>query len=801
MNAQTAAVRLLAGDKEPVRLASTGNLALAGLLTVDSVVTAAGDRVLVKDQTSAIQNGIYTASAGTWKRAPDAASSRTLIAGMKVHVQEGTINAGAIWSLATNRPDVGDDDIDWEFYFSVGLVEELNNVANDIIATIYSLTGAADYASRSVAAAATLPVGMTFLRTAGYSAAGDGGGALYKKVVSEPSHTGKFQSVDGAWWELVYLGGHVTLGQFGAVGNGSTDDRAAIQSAIDTVSAAGGGRICGVFGRTYRMVIGPTDFDGVTLKPGVTLDLYGAAAINLECTGSVYGIRLQSNSHIVGPGLVKTTVSASSGSQGIWHAPIAVGAAYGEVTSVGAVGSYINASNWSIRNLTVENVRVGTGEIIGLCGGINHGLIEDVVISDNSTLSVAIGLDHGTVGNLSAADIPASRILFDAGQAYSVFPHDITIRRCKIGNMTKTKVGDDGGFGVRLSGCYKITIEDIEVESSSYCGFFHTAGDFGFEFAPSNELKRRRYRGTTFKNCHVYDALTGYGFLCEAYADNIAAAISGSGYVPLLAPINNTDILFEGCRSIASVAATAGPGFYISNMIGGTLRNCSTIFAQYGVQVVNGCDELLIDGGSFVSSYKDGIYVGDADAPEDVRIVGAVCYSSGQDPGGTLYAGIRFDAATRPVAERCVLGISAESAQDNGIRVTTSAVGAVLRGNNVLGVAASGVAYVLAGTNNYTCIGLFKDNDAASSITTKVSGVDIVPFDRVHVLGNTAPLRHWTTSRAGSSLTAGTTPAAGTWALGDRIFYCDPVASGFTGTCCVTAGSPGTWKRFGAVEA
>src|SRR6185503_7144443 len=302
-------------------------------------------------------------------------------------------------------------------------------------------------------------------------------------------------------------------------------------------------------------------------------------------------------------------------------------------------------------------------------------------------------------------------------------------------------------------------------------------------------------------NCHVYDSKTGYGFICEAYADNIAAAVSGSGYSPLLSPINNTDILFEGCRSIAADPAVAGPGFYISNMIGGTLRNCHTFFNQYGVQVINGCDQLLIDGGTFVSSYKDGIYVGDTDAPEDVRIVGAACYSSGQDPGGTVYAGIRFDAATRPVAERCVLGIGGESSQDNGIRVTTSAVGAELRGNKVLGVATSGVAYVLAGTNNYTCIGLFKDNDAATAITTKVSGVDIVPFDRVHVLGNTAPLRHWTTSRAGSSLTAGTTPAAGTWALGDRIFYCDPVASGFTGTCCVTAGSPGTWKRFGAVEA
>lgn len=50
-------------------------------------------------------------------------------------------------------------------------------------------------------------VAPDFIRTAGYTSAGDGGGALYKKVASEPSHAGKFSitlddAVTVVWYEL-----------------------------------------------------------------------------------------------------------------------------------------------------------------------------------------------------------------------------------------------------------------------------------------------------------------------------------------------------------------------------------------------------------------------------------------------------------------------------------------------------------------------------------------------------------------------------------------------------------------------
>lgn len=60
----------------------------------------------------------------------------------------------------------------------------------------------ARFETRSDLAAARVPAGLSVVRTMGYTAAGDGGGALYTRAVSEPSHEGKVQSTDGAWWEL-----------------------------------------------------------------------------------------------------------------------------------------------------------------------------------------------------------------------------------------------------------------------------------------------------------------------------------------------------------------------------------------------------------------------------------------------------------------------------------------------------------------------------------------------------------------------------------------------------------------------
>jgi hypothetical protein len=72
-----------------------------------------------------------------------------------------------------------------------------------------------DYESALLASAAVVPAAQKMLRTGGYMVAGDGGAALYAKVGSPPSHNGKFQSADGAWWELAETSPNELM--FGAV--------------------------------------------------------------------------------------------------------------------------------------------------------------------------------------------------------------------------------------------------------------------------------------------------------------------------------------------------------------------------------------------------------------------------------------------------------------------------------------------------------------------------------------------------------------------------------------------------------
>ncbi|TIM04238.1 SGNH/GDSL hydrolase family protein [Mesorhizobium sp.] len=107
----TAAVRLLTGEREPVRLATTASIQLHRLQTIDGVPAEVGDRVLVKDQADPTQNGIYTVSEGEWFRAADARTARTLQRGTTVHTQIGSVNAGRVFEFSADEPVVGSDAI------------------------------------------------------------------------------------------------------------------------------------------------------------------------------------------------------------------------------------------------------------------------------------------------------------------------------------------------------------------------------------------------------------------------------------------------------------------------------------------------------------------------------------------------------------------------------------------------------------------------------------------------------------------------------------------------------------------
>lgn len=92
--------------------------------------------------------------------------------------------------------------------------------------------------TRTEAQSMTIGPEFAAVRTTGYSSPGDGGEALYKRVVSEPAHPGKFQSADGQWWELAES--RIDVRMFGAKGDGASNDAPAVRAAIAAMPKTGG---------------------------------------------------------------------------------------------------------------------------------------------------------------------------------------------------------------------------------------------------------------------------------------------------------------------------------------------------------------------------------------------------------------------------------------------------------------------------------------------------------------------------------------------------------------------------------
>jgi len=78
--------------------------------TLDGVTLAAGNRILIKNQTTGAANGIYvvttvgTGTDGVWDRATDFDEDAEVTAGAFVFVEEGTVNADSGWVLTNNNP-------------------------------------------------------------------------------------------------------------------------------------------------------------------------------------------------------------------------------------------------------------------------------------------------------------------------------------------------------------------------------------------------------------------------------------------------------------------------------------------------------------------------------------------------------------------------------------------------------------------------------------------------------------------------------------------------------------------------
>lgn len=139
-------------------------------LVIDGVALALGDRVLVKDQTTALQNGIYTVTniggtAVNWvlTRAADFDSPSQMARGDVVNIISGTVNAVTSWMLTSSVATVGTDSITFA-ELSENNIVNIEGTSNQIIVTINNNIATISIAPNPIIpgnAGITLPGGLT----------------------------------------------------------------------------------------------------------------------------------------------------------------------------------------------------------------------------------------------------------------------------------------------------------------------------------------------------------------------------------------------------------------------------------------------------------------------------------------------------------------------------------------------------------------------------------------------------------------------------------------------------------------
>lgn len=178
--------------KVPCRVATTAAVTLSGLQTIDGIALATNDRVLVKDQASAIANGIYIATTSAWQRSLDMNGAFDIARGTLVLVNEGATHGGKWFTVTSSDPiTIGTTSISFAAVSGDG--------------TAAALAGALASSSGS--------------STVGFIHSGTG--AVARTVQSKLRDT-------------------VSVVDYGADPTGVADSTAEIQAAIDSLSTSGG---------------------------------------------------------------------------------------------------------------------------------------------------------------------------------------------------------------------------------------------------------------------------------------------------------------------------------------------------------------------------------------------------------------------------------------------------------------------------------------------------------------------------------------------------------------------------------
>lgn len=589
--------------------ATTANITLSAPQTIDGVAVTAGQRVLVKNQTTTSQNGIYVVAAGAWTRATDL-DAWSEVNGAFTFVQGGTVNGRTGWvAQGVTTGTIGTDAITWVQFSAVPTVSSSELV----------------YETRTALMAAGVPVSVNWVQTLGYTSVGDFGGATYERVGSMPSHNARIQSGDGAWWEI--RNPILSPEMLGAFGDGTTDDATAL------VNWHGACSVLGVQGRarktTYRIITAlsiPTtsniniDWDGATLKidsaaTGTFLGYgfettHGSGTIATNITKRARTVTLTAGTFlavgrymIIEPGFASGTqafigkIIGVAGAVATLDAPVPFAMATSDTYSIQIKTL---CSNIRIRNLTIDGTlhtgTSSTGLVVRACDG-----------SCEFT-------------NIRVTDMDGTSTASNCGGMSFQYCH-----RTRINTPRTTRSGSSGTAAMATFHCTSVFLDGIVSEFDSGFGYEDLASSYMYWLNPRVEGSN----GRAFKFAGTVSSQVTNGVFMNDRGSGVCLAIS----------LNAQDNIFTGGMIGAVSSGSQDIGIWTSQhtnnnntFIGLRIFSCQTYVINVSTTDV---------GNKFIDCFVDDISKirNDADATFfNLNGEGWWTKDDGASGGPTIYA-------------------------------------------------------------------------------------------------------------------------------------------------------------------
>lgn len=437
------------------------------------------------------------------------------------------------------------------------------------------------FATVALAKAATIPSGTAGVQVLNYATAGDDGGGYYIPG-SSGAGSGKFQSADGQWWIL--SDPYPNVRQFGATGNGSTDDTAAVQNAEN---------FCYASGQSLRFPSGTYIISNtsITKKSGVSWFGAGQGISVIKAASATFSTAMVSAGTSSNMSFYNLSFDTSNMTPSGYPASLAISSwTDGEIAACDFVGiQYVGmlvsgGSNFTIRdNYFLKSSTLSTlNEAIWVRSTsstpTNYQVFDNIIQNAGTDFT---GSNFSITGNVINGFGYGAAITVEQGAIWCIIENNVCVGGTGIDSNGYTPAGieswasfstvvgnvcySNAGAGIHAAGDGSIYSSNVCVNNGQYSGTGVTAA---YRVGIISRYSSATYNGSTSVISGNVCLDTGGGTQLYGYRDdgsNVQSiTLADNIFTGAIGPMNASGQRydFKGPRLVASVSKT---GFTITN--------------------------------------------------------------------------------------------------------------------------------------------------------------------------------------------------------------------------------------------